>query len=53
MGVLMATRGMTAEEALTELSRQSQNTNVKLRDLAARLVERAYPGPPGPGSGRS
>ena len=51
MGVLMATRGMTAEEALTELSRQSQNTNVKLRDLAARLVERAHPRRPGPGLG--
>jgi GAF domain-containing protein len=53
MGVLMATRGMTAEEALTELSRQSQNTNVKLRDLAARLVERAHPGRSGLGPGRS
>jgi GAF domain-containing protein len=42
MGVLMATRGMSAEQAFSELSRQSQNTNTKLRDLAARLVERAH-----------
>jgi GAF domain-containing protein len=48
MGVLMATRGMTAEEALTELSRQSQNANIKLRELAARLVERPHPRRPGP-----
>jgi GAF domain-containing protein len=38
-GVLMAIRGITAEQALDELSRQSQNTNTKLRDIAARLVE--------------
>jgi GAF domain-containing protein len=42
LGVLMATRGMTAEQAFGELSRQSQNTNTKLRDIAARLVERAH-----------
>jgi len=38
-GVLMARRGISAEQALEELSRQSQNTNVKLRVIAARLVE--------------
>lgn len=42
LGVLMATRGMNAEQAFSELSRQSQNTNTKLRDIAARLVERAH-----------
>jgi GAF domain-containing protein len=44
-GVLMAQRGISAEQALEELSRESQNTNVKLRDIAARLVAN----PPGPG----
>jgi AmiR/NasT family two-component response regulator len=43
--VLMAQRGISAEQALEELSRESQNTNVKLRDLAARLVAN----PPRPG----
>jgi GAF domain-containing protein len=38
-GVLMARRGISAEQALEELSRQSQNSNVKLRVIAARLVE--------------
>jgi GAF domain-containing protein len=38
-GVLMARRGISAEQALEELSRQSQNTNVKLRIIAARVVE--------------
>ncbi len=38
-GVLMARRGISAEQALAELSRQSQNTNVKLRVLAARVLE--------------
>ncbi len=38
-GVLMARRGISAEQALDELSRQSQNTNVKLRVIAARLLE--------------
>ncbi|MGH3158634.1 MAG: ANTAR domain-containing protein [Streptosporangiaceae bacterium] len=37
-GVLMTQRGITAEQALEELSRESQNTNVKLRDIATRLV---------------
>ena len=38
-GVLMARLGISAEQALDELSRQSQNTNVKLRVVAARLLE--------------
>jgi GAF domain-containing protein len=38
IGVLMARRQITAAEAMAELSRQSQQTNVKLRDIAARLV---------------
>jgi GAF domain-containing protein len=38
IGVLIALTGATADQALAELSRQSQNTNVKLRDVAARLV---------------
>lgn len=38
IGVLMARSGVTAKQALAELSRQSQNTNVKLREVAARLV---------------
>jgi GAF domain-containing protein len=39
VGALMAQLGLTAEQAFTELSRQSQNTNVKLREIAARLIE--------------
>lgn len=37
-GVLMARRGISAEQALAELSRQSQNTNIKLRVIAARVL---------------
>jgi GAF domain-containing protein len=37
-GVLMAVRGLSAQEAFDELVRQSQNTNIKLRDVAARLM---------------
>jgi len=51
-GVLMARLGISAEQALDELSRQSQNTNVKLRVVAARLLESVrrqdqLPGRPG------
>ena len=51
-GVLMARRGITAEQAFTELSRESQTTNVKLREVAARLVEAACrrPRPPADGN---
>jgi GAF domain-containing protein len=38
IGVLMATRGFSAEEAFQELSRQSQNTNTKLREIAGWVV---------------
>jgi GAF domain-containing protein len=38
IGVLMARAGMTAGQAIAELARRSQNTNVKLREVAARLV---------------
>jgi GAF domain-containing protein len=38
MGVLMARRGTSAEEAFQELARTSQNTNIKLREIAARVV---------------
>jgi GAF domain-containing protein len=40
-GILMARRGISAEQAFAELARESQNSNVKLRELAARLVEGA------------
>jgi GAF domain-containing protein len=40
-GVLMALRGISAEEAFNELSRESQNTNTKLREIAARIVQGA------------
>lgn len=38
IGILIARAGITADQAFAELSRQSQNTNVKLREVAARLV---------------
>lgn len=38
-GILMATHGIDAEQAFALLARESQNTNVKLREIAARLVE--------------
>jgi len=38
-GVLMGRTGLGAEVAFDALRRESQNTNVKLRDLAARLLE--------------
>jgi GAF domain-containing protein len=41
LGVLMTRRGISAEQAFDELARESQNTNTKLRDLAARVVEGA------------
>jgi GAF domain-containing protein len=39
MGVLMARHGLTKDEAFTELRRASQYLNVKLREVAARVVE--------------
>jgi transcriptional regulator with GAF, ATPase, and Fis domain len=40
-GIIMASRGVTAEEAFTELVRQSQLENVKLHDIAERFVAEA------------
>lgn len=41
IGVIMARRGIGAQQAFGELARESQNSNIKLRDLAARVVEGA------------
>lgn len=38
IGVLMIRRDLTPQQAFEELSQQSQNSNVKLREIAARLV---------------
>lgn len=38
-GILMATHGIDAQQAFELLAKESQNTNVKLREVAARLVE--------------
>jgi GAF domain-containing protein len=38
-GILMATHGIDADQAFALLAKESQNTNVKLREVAARLVE--------------
>jgi hypothetical protein len=38
-GILMAQRGLTADEAFAELVRTSQHANVKLRDIARRVVD--------------
>ena len=40
-GVLMAVHSCTAEEAFTMLVQQSQNENVKLRDVAKTLLDNA------------
>lgn len=51
MGVIMAVRRCTPEQALAILRSASQNQNVKLRDLAADIVAQAsgeLPGPPNP-----
>ncbi len=40
-GIVMAHRGVDADEAFAHLARLSQNRNVKLRDLAAAIVEQA------------
>jgi GAF domain-containing protein len=39
IGALMVLRGFDAEQAFQTLSRESQNTNVKLRDVAGRVLE--------------
>jgi GAF domain-containing protein len=38
IGVLIAQTGITADRAFAELSRRSQNSNVKLREVAAQLI---------------
>jgi GAF domain-containing protein len=38
-GMLMERRGINAEDAFGELIRESQNTNTKLREVAARLTD--------------
>lgn len=43
-GILMASRKITAEQAFAVLAKQSQHENIKLRDLAAGLVDRASSG---------
>jgi GAF domain-containing protein len=52
IGTLMATRGLDADTAFQLLARESQNTNTKLRDVAARVADaarrpRAAPGEAG------
>lgn len=49
IGALMATRGLDAELAFDVLARESQNTNTKLRDIAARVLETSRR--PGAGQG--
>jgi GAF domain-containing protein len=39
IGVLMATRDIDASEAFRQISRESQNTNVRVREIAARVLE--------------
>jgi GAF domain-containing protein len=41
-GMLMERRGISAEEAFGELARESQNTNTKLREIAAREIENLH-----------
>jgi GAF domain-containing protein len=41
IGALMATRGLDADAAFQVLSRESQDTNTKLRDLAAQVLKTA------------
>jgi AmiR/NasT family two-component response regulator len=38
-GILMARRQLTAGEAFALLKRESQNTHVKLRTIAQRVIE--------------
>jgi hypothetical protein len=45
MGMLMRGHGVSADKAFAMLSQRSQQTNVKLRDLAARFVEEAAKSP--------
>jgi GAF domain-containing protein len=51
VGALIATRGLDAGEAFRMMARESQNTNTKLREIAARVLDVARRGD-APGSGR-
>lgn len=51
-GIVMARSGMSAERAFAMLVRQSQNTNIKLRTIAAELVAEHETGDPGPATNR-
>ena len=44
VGILMADKGLSTEEAFAKLVETSSHSNVKLRDVAARMVERADAG---------
>ena len=50
LGVIMATEHVAQDRALALLRSVSQNTNVRLRDLAASIVTRVSGEPPRPGS---
>ena len=41
VGIIRSRSGVSAEDAFGRLVRMSQNENVKLREVAARLVEEA------------
>ena len=47
LGVIMATEHCPQDQAFAQLRSVSQNTNVKLRDLAATIVTRVSGEPPG------
>ena len=47
-GILMATMGITDDEAFAVLTRASQRENVKLREICARIVARHRPDDPAP-----
>lgn len=40
-GIIMATTGVTADEAFDEMRKQSQHENVELREIASEIVRRA------------
>ena len=54
-GILMAIHGYAADQAFEVLSVRSQNTNTKLRDVAAEVIRQVVrePGGPGPDVDRS
>jgi AmiR/NasT family two-component response regulator len=45
MGMLMLAHGVTPEKAFAMLAQRSQQTNVKLRDLAAQFVKEVAAAP--------